>query len=702
MIRCDRIREEERAQALRREVMARQKGLCHRADTDLVRDADLRRRYAAETPQLRAGLICRDRLSSLEFEVGDQALLAGRLRVARERYSEAEWAAADADNLRAYQLDPGQTGHCELDFSLWLQGGLCAVRQRLAGAHAAAGDAEAVAFYTSALTALDGLENMLRNLRRCLEDRVAGERNERRREELAAMLRSVARLAAGEAPRDFLDAVHVVWLGIVAVMAGDNVWLIQPGRLDRILWPFFATVGEDLALALLEGLYFELNAFDRGGVAYGVMAGGSTADGGAFCNRLSYLTLEAMRRTRLVYPTVGLCHHPELPSDLIDLAVELIGMGISNVAFFGDATIRRGLEHYGVPPRESHLYINSTCVEITPCYSSGVWVASPYFNLCKALLRAIEQAAAGGAGAESFAAFRRATFDILGAEVAETAREEDTWRRWRRERGQRPLQSVFTRDCVERGRDLTAGGARYNWVECSFVGLANLVDSLEVVREEVFHRGNLTFAELHAVLDADYRDAEACRQKFLHACPKYGNGEERVDALVPEVMAELQRICGAHRMAPDDSPYIPGTFCFVVHQLMGAETGATPDGRHAGEAFADGAGPAQGRERSGPTAAVFSTSSWNQENCLGGVAFNLKFNPEPLRTRAGRKALRELLLTYLARGGFEVQVNVFNPVDLSCDGADCVVRIGGYTDYFQRLSPGMKKEVLARMAFESI
>jgi len=282
---------------------------------------------------------------------------------------------------------------------------------------------------------------------------------------------------------------------------------------------------------------------------------------------------------------------------------------------------------------------------------------------------------------------------------------QNSRRELRRQNGGKPLQSVFTNDCVARGLDIDEGGARYNWVECSFVGLANLADSLAVVRAEVFDRKTIDFRTLKQTLDGDFRDAEPLRQHFLKGHPKYGNADPGVDALVAAVVERVKQECARHRMAPDAAHFIPGAFCWVMHERLGRVCGATPDGRKAGFPFADGGGPAQGRETSGPTSAILSTTSWDHAPLIGGVAYNMKFNSSLFDSPESVKRLEDLLVTYLRRGGFEVQVNVVNPETLRQARAnpeqhrDLVVRIGGYTDYFVNLSPGMQDEVMMRTEF---
>jgi len=158
-------------------------------------------------------------------------------------------------------------------------------------------------------------------------------------------------------------------------------------------------------------------------------------------------------------------------------------------------------------------------------------------------------------------------------------------------------------------------------------------------------------------------------------------------------------------MLPDDGPFVPGAFVWIMHSWLGNETGATPDGRKAGTPFADGAGPAQGRETKGPTAAILSTTCWDHSPMIGGVAFNMKFNSSFFRSSSGIDELRNLVLTYLRRGGFETQINVVDAETLKQaqenpeSYRDLLVRIGGYTDYFTAQSPEMQGEIIRRTEY---
>ncbi len=190
--------------------------------------------------------------------------------------------------------------------------------------------------------------------------------------------------------------------------------------------------------------------------------------------------------------------------------------------------------------------------------------------------------------------------------------------------------------------------------------------------------------------------------------PKYGNACAEVDALVGRVVAFAREECARHAMEPDGSPFVPGAFCWIMHEMLGRACGATPDGRRAGFPFADGCGPAQGRERGGPTQAVLSVTSWDAAPLIGGAAFNLKFGGSLFSRPGPAGRLKDLIVTFLALGGFETQVNVVDAAVLKEAQAnpeayrDLVVRIGGYTDYFTRLSPQMQAEVILRTEYGDV
>jgi formate C-acetyltransferase len=662
--------------------------------------------------KLKYGLRCRDRLLDLDFDIDELELLAGK--VVHNDLSHIP--EVEQEKMKNYleQFIPthGQTGHCELEFSRVFEVGIDGLRQDLQELMSV-GPVDSKNENWQAFThALNGLSGMIENAAADVKKKMEGASSERLAE-LEEIFDSCTRIAH-QAPATFRDAIQLHWFICMGCMIADVISYAVPGHLDRTLYPFYqqgikdGTINKEKALLLIECLYLLVNHQVPDGGAVSVMVGGRDPEGNDVSNELSYLCMEALRRTNLVYPTVGVCWHEETPQELTDLTVELISKGYSTPAFFGDSTIQKGMKSYGALPEQACNYINSTCVEITPAGSSNVWVASPYFSTCKFLLEEIESQVKSGEIASDFETFLEKYFIRLGEKISEAVDELNECRIGRKNYGGKPLQSVFTRDCIGRGMDIDEGGAVYNWVECSFVGLANLADSLYVLKEEVYGKKSLAMPDLKKIVDANFENYEKERIHFLEGYPKYGNDNKEVDSLLASVVDFAKQECAKYRMEPDNSYFIPGSFCWVMHERLGSECGATPDGRKAGFPFADGGGPAQGREKNGPTAAIMSTTSWDHSELIGGLAYNMKFNKSLFTGSEAQNRLRDLIVTFLRRGGFETQINVVDHETLKKarknpeEYRDLVVRIGGYTDYFTRLSPQMQDEVMLRTEFSEI
>jgi pyruvate-formate lyase len=473
---------------------------------------------------IRRGMLTRDLLAGTGLALDDLELLVGRLAPDRPEWKEErELAQAYLREKTPHVFTPGQSGHCQLDLSRLLVLGVDGLCEEINRAAQAAQDKNRVVLQ-SFLLALAGLQALAGNAADTAEQARAQAQGERAAEleEMAAACRNIMH----NPPATFREALQLSYLAILGCQVGDRAWLVSPGHIDRTLAPFYLAdldagrITPQAALLLIEALYLLLNENIPDGLAISVMVGGRDALGQDLTNPLSYLCLEALRRTRLVYPTVGVCWHSGTPDDLTALAIDLIAQGYPNPAFFGDETIQRGLHLYGVPPEESWDYVNSTCVEITPVGSSNVWVASPYFSTCGLLVEELTAQVRSGQPAGTFEVFLDGYRARLAEQIAAAVAAENENRRVRREYGGKPLQSVFTRDCIQRGLDIDDGGARYNWVECSFVGLANLADSLHVLREEVFHLKRMTLFKMHQVLAANFQGYERERQRFLNAHPK--------------------------------------------------------------------------------------------------------------------------------------------------------------------------------------
>ncbi|MBM3494176.1 MAG: hypothetical protein FJX72_07635, partial [Armatimonadetes bacterium] len=431
-------------------------------------------------------------------------------------------------------------------------------------------------------------------------------------------------------------------------------------------------------------------------------------------NDLTRLMVASIDHVRMAYPGIGLCWTPDTPDDVMDLACTLLAQGRSHPALFADDVVTSGLLRLGLSHRDACHYVHSTCVEITPIGISNVYVASPYYNLVQALHDvlgvaprdpsherrvAVASRDARAADPPTFddlvAAWKRRIGEMVTAGVAEQSRAMLS----RDRSGGFPLLSCFVNDCLARGKDIDRGGARVNWVESSFVGLANLVDSLTAIKRLVYEEKSVSFDQLRDAIGCDFANDPNTRAA-IQRMPKYGNDDDEADRLAVMVTDFLLEECERHRTYWGDA-VVPGFFCWVMHEHLGRHTSASCNGRPAGFPLADGSGPAQGRERDGPTAMVRSVTKWNHAPMIGGIAVNMRFQPQPDYAALAR-TIRPVLETFLKLGGFEAQVNVVGAETLRDAQAhperhrDLVVRIAGYSDYFVGLSAEMQAEVIAR------
>jgi formate C-acetyltransferase len=576
-------------------------------------------------------------------------------------------------------------------------------------------DLEKDAFYRSCAITLDGVIDYSNRYADHAEKLCRKEKDEFRQLELRDIAR-ICRNVPENPASTFREALQSVHFLTFCLCAGQRMSLFQLGRPDRYLWPFYqrdlaeGRITPDEAQELLDCLCILFNEYTPRALAVGFMVGGRDAHGNDVSNDLTRMFLDTIGHTRMSYPGIGLCWHRGMPTDLMEKSAELLAQGLTHPAIFNDEVITKGMMDAGLPPAEACLYIHSTCVELTPIASANVKVASPYINLIQALHDVLRVGTAGSAEDDdppdfsSIEELKNAIRSRLAAMFQNGIRAENMNFISRRYHGGYPLNSCFVNDCLRRGKDIDHGGARYNWVEPNFVGLANLADALAAIRKFVFQEKSVTLSELVRAIRENFDGQEGLRQMLLNRSPKYGNDNDEVDALADEIMSWGVEECKKLRTYFGDMVHL-GAFSWVMHERMGRDTSASMDGRMAGFPLSPAAGAAQGRERSGPTAVIKSTTKWDHTPMLGGLAVNLKFS-ETRKSEDFPGKLVKLIDTFMLRGGMEVQVNVVDRDTLLKaqkhpeDYQDLVVRIAGYSDYFVGLSPEMQQEVIMRTEHE--
>ncbi|MEI8195102.1 MAG: peptidoglycan bridge formation glycyltransferase FemA/FemB family protein, partial [Phycisphaerae bacterium] len=261
-------------------------------------------------------------------------------------------------------------------------------------------------------------------------------------------------------------------------------------------------------------------------------------------------------------------------------------------------------------------------------------------------------------------------------------------------------RTMFTRDCVKNRKSFEAGGARYNWSVVSYQGIANLIDALMAIRTCVFERQTVPGTELLAALAADFAGHEITRQRLLGA-PKFGNDQPEVDHLGHQIVEFAWRELYAHQ-TPRGGRYLASCILFTTYAGAGRAVGATPDGRKSLTPLADSAGPFSGRDQRGPTAMLNSVTTLPLHLAIGTPVVNLRLQKQLLAQAEGLRQTANLIRGYFAKGGLQVQISVVSKDDMLAaqrepeKHGDLIVRIGGYSEYFTRLSASLQESVIAR------
>jgi formate C-acetyltransferase len=455
-------------------------------------------------------------------------------------------------------------------------------------------------------------------------------------------------------------------------------------------------------------------------IGFNMVLGGQLADGRDATNPLSYMCLRAQADLGLTQPNLSIRIHRLSPQEFLRAAAFVISQGSGMPQVFNDEVIIPGQVRRGITPHDALNYAVVGCVELSNPGKALGWSDAAMFNM----VRVLELSLFGGRdprteehiGLETPPLDRMASFDQLEAAYD---RQLDHFVRLmvkgcnavdavHAEVLPSPFLSCVVEDCVERGLDVTAGGAHYNFSGVQGVQIANVADSLAAVKQAVFDERWLPARDLLAALRDDFAGREVLRQRLIHRAPKYGNDDERVDQFARHWGDRYSELVGRYTNIRG-GPYQPGFYTVSAHVPMGAHVGATPDGRHAGAPLADGGlSPSAGRDRRGATAVLNSVSKINLELASNGALLNMKFLPAFF---TGPRALDKFVL--LLRGFCKlkiphVQFNVVSAETLRCAQAHpeeyrgLVVRVAGYSAYFTELDRYLQDEIIERTAFADV
>jgi formate C-acetyltransferase len=564
----------------------------------------------------------------------------------------------------------------------------------------------------------------------------AKESNKERRaelERLAAICSQVPLNPAGS----FYEALQSIWF--IHIILRNEGWGpgLGFGRLDQYLYPFYkkdisdGIITEEDARELISLFLIKINdlAFVASTVNIETLAGfptmvsmtlgGVTPSGKDAVNELSSLLLEAEEAVALNAEEITI----RVNSGNSDVFL-MKALGVSKklrgkFKFVSDNTIISLLLNEGRPLEHARDYVLVGCfTPAVPSYSldvTGGMVNVPMI-LELALNNGVSRVTGKQVGPrtgdprkfESFQevwdAFKKQVEFFIPKMV--TARNIDT--QLYAEFAPCPFMSAFFESCIKNGKDVIAGGTTPYMRECfGFSGLPNVGDSLVAVKKVVFEDRLTDMVGLIDALDKNFKD----KDQLLHAlskAPKFGNDIDYVDTIVNDIIILIEGNLDKYQGLFGSKPAV-AIATGTGHLLMGTQVGATPEGRKAGEPFAEGGiSPHQGRNTSGPTATLRSITKLDHLKVRGGSVLNMKFNPDVFADEKKKARFMSMLRTYCESGGYHVQFNIVSGETLRDaqkhpeNYKDLLVRVATYSAYFVELSPRMQEDIIARTEFQEV
>ncbi|MFH1731625.1 MAG: pyruvate formate lyase family protein [Planctomycetota bacterium] len=515
--------------------------------------------------------------------------------------------------------------------------------------------------------------------------------------------------------RTLAEATQSLWLLHILTCGEDGIGANSLGRLDQILYPYYVAdvaagrLSRDGAIALMEELACRLY------LEYDVQAitlGGLDRNGHDAANDLSYIILEATRNVGFMRD-LSVRLHKNSPERFVRLACELMARGGGIPFVFNDDCFVPALTGRGIRLEDARGYAPIGCIELTVPGRANPRAVSGWFNSLKCLELAMFDGRDPETGTQwgprtgtlqGFAAFE--DFFAAYCQQVETFAERmvdrcNAGELAQREAGPLPCLSVMTDDCIQRGRDITDGGAIYNYHSVCFLGTANTADAMMALKMLVFDEARIPPAELLDALRCNFEGREDLRQTVLNEAPKYGNDNPEVDELARRVADHFITLMD-HMASPLGGRYFVHLFSFLQNIGFGKTVGATPDGRLAQEPLAYSLSAHQGRDVKGVTAMLNSLSRLPHHRAAGASAAIVEIDPVLIEGPQGVERLTQLTRAAVAMGVGQLQWNVTTVERLKKAQQDperygnIAVRVAGYSQMFRLIDRELQDHIIAR------
>ncbi|UKK54035.1 trans-4-hydroxy-L-proline dehydratase [Prevotella sp. E2-28] len=562
------------------------------------------------------------------------------------------------------------------------------------------------------------------------EEKAAKEQDPQRKKELEKIA-DVCRWVPAHAPRDLWEAIQMYWFVHLGTVTELNGWdSMNPGHIDQHLWPFYqkgiedGTLTRDKAKELLSCLWIKFNnqpAPPKVGVTAlesgtyndftNINIGGVTRDGKSATNDLSYMILEIQEELHELQPGLSIHIAENTPDEFLLEGIKVIRQGHGYPSIFNPDTYVQEMVRAGKTVEDAREGGCSGCIEVG-AFGKEAYLLTGYLNTPKILEITLNNGIDPQTGKK------------LGLETGDPRSFktfEELYEAWHKQMvyfvnlklsvnnyiermfslyAPATFLSLYIDDCIEKGKDYYSGGARYNTTYIQCTGLGTITDCFTTLKKHVFEDKRYTMQEMLDACKNNWENGEKMRQYIRNHTPFFGNDDEYADTIAVRVYDDLVKAIEGRPNTRGGKTQL-NMLSTTCHNYFGSVCGATPNGRFAHFAISDGTSPAHGSDSHGPTAVIKSLGKLDQTKS-GGTLLNVRFVPQLLKREEDQKKLASLIRTYFRFGGHHIQFNIVDTATLHDaqkhpeEYRDLLVRVAGYSDYFNDMTEQLQNEIIAR------
>ena len=564
-----------------------------------------------------------------------------------------------------------------------------------------------------------------------LAEKMAAETTDPQRKAELLKIADVCRWVPAHAPRDMQEAIQMYWFVHLGTVTELNGWdCMNPGHIDQHLYPFYkkgledGTMTREKAKELISCFWIKFNnqpAPPKVGITAlesgtyndftNINIGGIDKYGNNAVNELSYVILEVQEELHELQPGLSIHVSKVTPDDFVMAGARVIRQGHGYPSCFNPDTYTKELVRQGKTQEDANEGGCSGCIEVG-AFGKEAYILTGYLNTPKifeiTLNNGIDPVTGKKLGLETgdprtfktyeelYEAYHKQMVHFVNMKLAVNNYIERMFSLY----APATFLSLFIDDCITRGQDYYSGGARYNTTYIQCTGLGTITDCLSTLKKHVFEDKKFTMDEILDAVSQNFEGNEKMRQFIINRTPFFGNDDDYADSIAVKVYDDLVNAIEGHPNTRGGKTQL-NMLSTTCHNYFGSVCGASVNGRLAKFAISDGTSPAHGADTNGPTSVIKSLGKLDQTKS-GGTLLNVRFVPSLLKRDEDLKKLVSLIRAYFNMGGHHIQFNIVDTQTLLDaqkqpeNYKDLLVRVAGYSDYFNDMTEQLQNEIIAR------